>query len=107
MIRTVIFFSDNQGANPDRTYAFKRLSIWSVVETGCYFIAACMPFLRALQRKLIGGDSITAAIITDIRITTSVHSQSAEYNSGRSDTPMEDDTGIACTLPNYRINERV
>ncbi|KAK1719488.1 hypothetical protein CaCOL14_001812 [Colletotrichum acutatum] len=46
IIRAVIFFSNS--AFSDRTWASVGLVGWSIIETGTYIIAACLPHLRPM-----------------------------------------------------------
>jgi hypothetical protein len=47
-----MFFLD-KNSSADRTYTNVDLYIWTLVEPGSYFLAACMPSLKPLKRKTL------------------------------------------------------
>jgi hypothetical protein len=65
MIRTVMFFRDER-LSVDRTYTNVHLFIWTVIEPGAYFLAACMPSLKPLKRWILQTTGLSAWIGTNI-----------------------------------------
>ena len=51
-MRFAIFFQ--QDALADATWKTAYLSVWTVTEPGTYLIAACLPVLRPLVRRVLG-----------------------------------------------------
>jgi hypothetical protein len=65
IIRTVMFFRDER-LTVDRTYTNVHLFIWTVIEPGAYFLAACMPSLKPLKRWILQHTGLSAWIGTNL-----------------------------------------
>ncbi len=77
ILRMVIFFHSTALFN-DPTYIGVRTFVYTIVEAGTYFIAACLPSLRPLKRHFFGDWSFSRSI------TSLIGKKSGGSRSGRS-----------------------